>query len=428
MKKPLILFHPDLPLLSKNELEVLDLLIDAGKLIAPIYEEQEKDIVKGPRKEEIERAAKKNPQVLSHFTSLEKINGNIVATPYHIKYADLLKPISNKLQKASKITDNRNFARCLRIQAEALLDGSYEKAAAAWLKMKPYILDISIGPIEHYDNQLFFSKAPYQAWVGVLDKEGTERLNNYKSIALGVDRKIILSFNKPVQNLNHVKARVLDLVLFSGLMARTPFVGINLPMNVEWVKKYGSEVVIFNQVNDIRLKTQIMPVFNGKFSSGFKEGFSSEDLRRASLRYVALHELAHNYLFYKNAPNLGEFLPILYELSATVLGLRMAGLLLLKDRITNKMLESMIVAFICRSYYLIEKSKSEKSLINYARGGAIFINFMLKAGAIKSFRGLTITNFMKIFVSMHDLLDSLEYLLSSGTKREAEAFIKKLSI
>lgn len=424
MKRPLILFYPDLPLLSKNELKVLDLLMDAGELVVPVYLEQERLMQNSLKREEIEKAARKDPSVLSPYTAVEKIKGKVVATPYHIKYAQLLFPIAQKLNEAAVITNNREFAKCLKIQAKALLDGSYEDAMAAWLKAKPYILTISIGPIEHYDNQLFFAKAPYQAWVGVMDKEGTEKLNNYKSIILGMDRKVFY-FKKNIKNLENVKAKVLDIVLFSGLMARIPFVGMNLPMNLKMVEKYGSEVIIFNQVNDLRLRTQIVPVFNEKFSSGFRQGFSTEDLRRGSLRYVVLHELAHNYLYYKNATNLEELLPVLYELSATVLGLRLGGILLLKDRITNKQLESMIIAFICRSFYLIEKSKEDKSIVNYALGGAIFINFMLRNGAIKSFKGLTIPNFMKIFVSMHDLLDFLEYLLSTGTKKEAKSFIKE---
>jgi len=209
-------------------------------------------------------------------------------------------------------------------------------------------------------------------------------------------------------------------------MARTKFVGVNLPIDIDIVEKYGAQVTLFNQPNDLRVEEQILPTFNKIFSEGFKGGFSEEDLRRGYLRSVALHELAHSYLYYKkSAKNLQELFPSIYELAATILGLRLGGSLLLKDRITEKQLESMIVAFICRSFYLAERNKDTNPLINYALGGIIFINFMLESGALKKSNNLAFVNFTKIFVSLHDLSYVLENLLAYGTKVDAEVFMKK---
>lgn len=423
--EPLIEFNPKLPKLSKSEKAVLRLLIEAGKLIVPVYLEQEKLIREGISKKEFEEAAKKNPAVSSPYTALEKINGEVVAIPYHIKYEKLLRPIADKLNEASKLSEDKEFSKFLKLQAKALMDGSYDQATIANLKMKPYLLDISIGPVVHFDKELFFAKAAYQCWVGILDKEGTKRINRYKDITLSVRRRNIVESGK-INTPNKIKAKTIDVLLVSGFLAKTRFVGINLPMNLRIVEQYGSEVTVFNQMNDARMEEQIIPTFKKRFSLSFREGFSFEDLRRGSLRYVALHEIAHNYLFYKNAfTNFHDLLPSIYELSATVLGMRIAGTMLVKDIITQKQLESMIVAFICRSFYLVEKSKKDKSIINYATGGAIFINFMLESGALRQLKGLAIPNFMKIFVSLHDLSHTLEHLLSTGNRKEAEAFIKK---
>lgn len=424
MSNPIILFNPKLPKLSKNEREVLKLLVEGGKLIAPIYLQQEKQAGK-ISKEEMEKAAKKDSEIFSPYTVVEKIQGKIVAIPYHVKYARLLKPVAQKLEEAARASDNKQFAHALKLQAKALLDGTYEKATATWLSMKPYILDISIGPVDHADYQLFSGKATYQAWVGTLDVEGTERLNNYKTIVLSASRSAIIPTER-VDSHNKVKVKTIDVVLFSGFMARTKFVGVNLPMDVDFVGKYGSEITIFNQPNDLRMQEVILPTFNKIFPKEFREEFSLEDLRRASLRIVAMHELAHSFLYYRNAKgNLQDLFQTIYELAATVLGLRMAGALLLQDRITNKQLESMIVVYICRSLHLIEKGKTNKPMITYALGSAIFMNFMFESGAIKELEGKEIPNFMKIFVSLHDLSIILERLLSSGTRKDAEVFIKK---
>lgn len=420
---PLIEFNPKLPKLSANEKAVLKLLVEAGRLIAPIYLEQGED-AKKVNKDEIDKAAKNSPELISPYTTVEKINGKLIATPYHIKYAKFLTAVAEKLVEASDLTDNKEFGKALKIQAQTLLDGSYDRATIAWLDLKPYILDISIGPLTHFDDRLFFSKASYHAWVGVIDIEGTNRLNNYKSITLSARRKVLVP--KEWVNPAKIKAKVLDVVLFSGIMANTKFVGLNLPVNIDIIEKYGTEVTLFNQPNDLRLNEQILPSFNKIFSEGFKQGFSKEDLRRGYLRCVALHELAHSYLNYKNsAKNLQDLFTCIHELAATILGLRMAGSLLLKDRITNKQLESMITAFISRSFYLMEKSKNNGFMINYILGGTIFINFMLESGAIKQSNNLVTTNFTKVFVSLHELSYILESLLSTGTRKDAESFIEK---
>lgn len=425
-QEALIEFNPKLPKLTKSEKAVLKLLVEAGRLISPLYLEQEGQARQVLNKKEIEEAAKKDPTILSPYTVIEKIKGKIIATPYNIKYINFLKPIADKLIEASKITENKRFANFLKLQAKALTGGNYEKAIAAGLKMKPYKIDISIGPLDYF-NRLFEGKAVYQAWVGVMDAEGTKRLNNYKSIVYNASRKT-LEVGERIENSHFVKAKTIDEIILSGLMARSRFVGLNLPMDVNLVEKYGSEVTIFNQVNNLRMKEEILPTFKEIFSPAFQKEFNTEDLRRSSLRYVALHELAHNYLYYRDAAkNLQELFPAVYELTATLLGMRIAGSLLLKDRLTDKQLESMIVAFICRSFNLIEQSKKEKIMVNYARGGSIFINFMLERGALIQKAGMAIPNFTKIFLSMHELSYKIEHLLSSGSKEEAEAFFNKFS-
>lgn len=412
--QPIIEFNPKLPKLSANEKAVLKLLVEAAKLIAPIYLDQERQLTKDS-----------NQSSLSPFTVLEKVNGKFVETPYHIKYADLLKPIADKLNEAAEISEDKEFGKFLKFKAKVLLNGNYEGSLATRRKLKPYKLDIYIGPVEHHDDRLFFDKASYQAWVGVVDQENTKMLNYYKDIVLSAQRKALMPSQR-MENEDNVRAKALDVIIFSGHMARTKFVGVNLPMSLNWVKKYGSEITLFNQANDLRLKEQILPTFNKIFLPEFRKGFSVQDLQRGNSRYVVLHELAHNFLYYKNAAkNLKDLLSPIYELSASVLGMRMAGSLLLRDIINNKQLESMIIAFICRSYYLIERGKTSKVWFNYSLGGAVFINFLIKSGALKEYKGLVVPNFMKIFISLQDLLYSLEELLSSGTRKDAEAFLKK---
>ena len=87
----------------------------------------------------------------------------------------------------------------------------------------------------------------------------TKKLNYYKDIVLSVRRKAIFP-DERFENYKEVRAKIDDAVLLSGHIARTKFVGINMPMNFDWVEKYGSEVTLFNQINNLRMKEQILPM------------------------------------------------------------------------------------------------------------------------------------------------------------------------
>ena len=432
MNKPLILFKPKLPKLSANEQKVLRFLVEAGKLIVPVYLQQENHKLPGANfyphnatKKEIEDMAEENSEILSPYTIVERVNGKLVAIPYHVKYAKLLKPVADKLIQAAVITNNKEFAKRLESQAKALLDGSYDEASIFWMSMKPYILDIVIGPIERYDDRLFFIKTAYQAWVGVMDQEMTNTFHKYQPIIFSSRRKVLMVSDK-VDYYDKVQSRVDNAVLYSGRIARTIPVGINLPNDPNLMERIGSEVTVFKQVNTQRFKQEILPVFSKIFSREFQKNFSQQDLEDGSLYVVILHELAHTYLRYRNSErNLKDLFPIIDELSASIMGIKVCGSLLLKDIITTKQLESIMIAFMARSFYLVLDDKDNLARTHYITGAAIFLNFMLESGAVKEEGGISWPNFTKMFVSLDELASILERMLYQGTRVDAESFIKK---
>ncbi len=432
MKKALIIFKPKLSKLSQNEGKVLKLLVVAGKLIEPLYLAQENHTALGANfyppdttREEVLRAAKKDLQILSPYTVVERKNGKLVAVPYHQKYSKFLKPIADKLNQAAKVTENKEFAQRLQVQAKALLDGTYEEAAVSWMSMKPYILDINIGPVERYEDKLFFVKTAYQAWVGVLDKYNTKRINKYKDIILSSRRRVLMPSEK-VDFYDKVQTRVDDVVLFSGLKTRTIAVGTNLPNDVNLMEKYGSEITIFKQAISHRVENEVLPAFNKVFSPAFKKTFTKKELEDGYLLSSVLHELAHTYLRYRNSEkNLKDLFPVIDELSASVMGIKVCGSLLLKDIMTTKQLESIMLSFMARNFHLVLNEKDNFSRLHYTLGGAIFINYLLEHGAVKEAGGISWPNFTKMFVSLDELASILERILSQGTKVDAQEFIKK---
>src|SRR3989344_3123615 len=433
MNKPLVEFNPRISGLTENQKKVLKLLIEAAKLIIPVYEQQENQKYPGANfyphwitKQEIENAAREDTKIFSPYTIVEKKNGKLLAIPYHEKYARLLEPIAEKLRQAANITENKEFAKRLELQADALTDGNYDESSIYWMSMKPYVLNINIGPVERYDDKLFFIKTSYQAWVGVMDKKETERVFKYKDVILSARRKVIMPSEK-IDYYDKVQVRVDDSLIFTGLMSRTKFVGVNLPNDPELMEKYGSEITISKQANEARFDEEVLPAFNKLFSHEFSGQFSEDDLKSGSLYLVVLHELTHTYLRYRSSErNLQDLFPVIDELAAYVMGIKVCGSLLLKDIMSQKQLESIIIAYLGRSFSLIQKGNdNDKSRMHYAIGGTIFINYLLESGALKEAGGIHWPNFAKIYYSLDELATILERMLYQGTRADAEALIKR---
>ncbi len=419
--------------LTSPEKKVVDKLIKASEAIAPIYLKQENNKNNGanfyPRdvtKKRIQEAAKINPEILSPYTMLEKDSkGNLKAIPFHIKFQTDLKKASKYIKEAAIITDNKEFAQRLHVQSNTLLDGNYIASDIYWLSMKPYKINFVIGPIERYNDKLFFTKCSYQAWVGIMDTKQTADAIKFKDYIVSSRRKVLVPSEK-ADFLNKIQIRVDDTLIFSGLIARFMFTSTNLPNDVSVMEKHGSEITIFKPAFDIKFKKERHPIFHSVFEDKFQLGYPVSDLKLGSLRNTYLHEISHPLLRYRDAERrLKEYFPIIDEISASVFGVKACGSLLLKEVISQKELESILVMFIALAYSWWFSYLKQPNVIHYAQGFAIALNFLLENGAIRESKGISWPNFTKMYVSFDELSHILERLLAIGTYEDAKKFVDK---
>ncbi len=92
----------DLFSLSKEEKDLLKILESVVKDISFVYELQLKEgfYPKGLTKQQLEKEAEVNPDVLSPYSYVIKKNGRVETIPYHIHYAEYLVPIAKKNRKS----------------------------------------------------------------------------------------------------------------------------------------------------------------------------------------------------------------------------------------------------------------------------------------------------------------------------------------
>ena len=431
--RPIVRFRVKNLDLNTEEKKVLKLLIAAAESIAPIYEKQENPKLAGANfyshdatKEEILDTARNDPSILSPYTMVERDkSGKLITVPYHIKFKKELEKTSDLLRKAAKITSNKDFARRLYLQADALLDGSYEVSDIYWITMKPYKIDIAIGPIDRLDDRLFFRKTSFEAWVGVMDETKTKKAKVIQQAIYEVRRKSFTSSQK-ANFLDKTQLRVDKTLIFSGLFARGMFTSNSLPVDPQLMEKYGIEIPLFDTSLDIKFAKQHYPIFERVFEKNFQKDYSKEMLREGSFRNVLLHEIGHSLLRFKDAETrLKELFPVIDELSATIFGIKSCGSLVLKGIMSEKELEAIMIMFICRAFTWWIDSQKEKSVEAFAIGHTIALNHFLSNGAIKEANGISWPNFSKMFLGIEELADALEALISIGRYQDAKEAIEK---
>lgn len=421
--------HKDLGL-TPSENKVVKKLIAAAKLVSEIYLKQENVKQNGANfypldatKAEILKSAQDNPEILSPYTMVERDKKEeLVAIPYHVKFKPTLTKIAKQIKEAAKYSKDKDFVKRLNVLADALLDGNYLASDIYWLSLGPYKISFVIGPIERYDDKLFFKKCSYQAWVGVMNKRETESAIKFKNYIITA-RRMVLAPSEKV-DLERIQIKVDDTLIFSGLIARYMFTSANLPNDVNLMEKYGTKVTIFLPSFLKKFETEHHPIFHAVFEQRFQENYPIEVLKLGSLRNSYLNELSHSRQRYRDAETrLREYFPIFDEISSSVFGVKSCGSLLLKDVITEKELEAIIVMFIARAFSWWITYLKDPNVSQYAQGFAIALNYFLKSGGLREVNGFSWPNFTKLMVAIDELSSTLERILAVGTYEDAKDFI-----
>ena len=127
-------------------------------------------------KEEFEAALAKGPK--AHADSLKDLytlvrrasDSSLIAIPYHVAFKAQNEIASAKLREAAKLAEDPGLRKYLELRAEALLTDDYQASDLAWMDMKNNTIDVVIGPIETYEDELYGYKAANEAYALIKDK------------------------------------------------------------------------------------------------------------------------------------------------------------------------------------------------------------------------------------------------------------------
>jgi len=414
--------------LSGEDKRILKILEDVVKDVAQLYEQQLSDgfYPSGVSRDQIEKSSRKNATLLSPFTYVSLENKELKAVPFHQKYASYLQPIAQKIETAAKISSNHSFRNYLRARAKSLISGDYKTADIVWFSVRNSSIDFSVGPFERYLDKLFFRKRIFQAHVGVVDQELTEKANQIKEtlfISAKISHNKHHSTNIPRKGVN---VFVEETPSTSGYMADVLFSGEHFPSDLEIMQQYGSKILIYEPQLKEKFERVHYPIFKSIFEKRFASKYSKELLFKATAWNVLLYELGRQlHKFIGARERLSEFYGPIDEANGFASGIQHAKNLVVKGLISQDELEAIIIIHIVWMFADWLLYKNGKAMESYVYGNAIDLHYYLVSGALKEQRGISWPNFSKIFFEIEALAEILVGLLEKGSYQEAKEFVEK---
>jgi hypothetical protein len=338
-------------------------------------------------KEEFESAAKQSraagEALRSQYTVVRRDSlRRLVATPYREAYADQIRAAAARLRQAATLADDPGLRRYLELRAKALETDEYQASDLAWLDMKNNSIDVVIGPIENYEDQLFGYKTAHEAFVLVKDKDWSARLARYAAMLPGLQRELpVPATYKREKPGTDSDLNAYDAVYYAGdANAGSKTIAINLPNDEQVQLRKGTRRLQLKNAMQAKFEKILVPIANELIVEDQRTNINFD----AFFSNVMFHEVAHG-LGIKNTITgkgmvrqaLKEQHGALEEAKADILGLYMVTKLHQRGELKGQRLEDNYVTFLASTFRSVRFGASSA----HGRANAAQFSFFEEHGA-----------------------------------------------
>lgn len=250
-------------------------------------------------KEEFERA--NLPQSRSEYTVLTRgAKGKLQVVPYSKHYGAQLERAAVLLDRSAGLAEDPGLRKYLELRAKALRTDDYRASDMAWLDMKDNRLDLVIGPIETYEDNLFGYKAAFEAYVLIKDLEWSKRLAKYAAMLPALQRGLpVPAAYKAEMPGTDSDLNAYDVVYYAGdCNAGSKTIAINLPNDEQVQLAKGTRRLQLKNAMRAKFDAILVPIA-GELIAPDQRGHITFDAFFADTMF---HEVAHG-LGIKNTVN-----------------------------------------------------------------------------------------------------------------------------
>jgi len=379
-------------------------------------------------KDEYEAAVIENKGSLYTFIRRDE-NGKLYSIPFHKQFEKEVKEVSELLLEAAKLADNDGLKKYLELRAKALLNDDYQASDLAWMDMKTNTLDIVIGPIETYEDQLFGNKAAHEGYVLIKDQAWSAKLAKFSAYlpelqkGLPVDEKYKREIPGTDSDLN-----AYDVVFYAGdCNSGSKTIAINLPNDEEVQLQKGTRRLQLKNAMQAKFDKILVPISQVLIDQSQRKHITFN----AFFANTMFHEVAHG-LGIKNTINgkgtvrksLKEHASALEEGKADILGLYMIQQLTNKGELTEDFKDNM-VTFLAGIFRSVRFGASSA----HGKANMIRFNFFKEQGAFtRNDDGTFKVNFDKMEIAMKEMSNLILTLQGNGDYDGVTKLVKEKGI
>ena len=352
-------------------------------------------------------------------------SGNLISVPYSVAYKDELTRAAALLHEAAALAQNSEFANYLTLRAKALLDDNYQPSDMAWMDMKTNPVELVIGPIETYEDQLFGYRAAFEAYVLIKDMQWSERLAKYAATlpALQQGLPVPEAYKQEVPG-SDADLNAYDVIYYAGHSnAGSKTIAINLPNDEQVQLEKGTRRLQLKNAMQAKFDHIMLPIAQLLITPEQRKHVTFN----AFFNNTMFHEVAHG-LGIKNTLDgsgtvrqaLKEHASALEEGKADILGLYMITQLKQQGMLEDGALEDYYTTFMAGIFRSVRFGAS----IAHGKANMIRFNYFAEQGAfVRNDDGTYKVDFDKMQQAMASLSELILTLQGDGNYAGVAALV-----
>ena len=390
------------------------------------------------RREEFEGWVKTLPEARRReaegfFTAIRRDAArHLIIVPYSQEYRHDLTRATELLHDAARLTDHESLRRFLNLRADAFLSNDYYASDVAWMDLDAP-LDITIGPYETYNDELFGYKASYEAYVNLRDNRETERLRSFAGHLQEIENNLPIEprYRNPKLGALAPITVVNEIVSAGDGAHGVRTAAYNLPNDERVVQEKGSKRVMLKNVQEAKFHAILEPLAARVLPKAAQADLSFDSF----FEHILAHELSHGIGPHQiqvagRSTNTRQELKELYsaieEAKADITGLFMLQYLFDHGMGGGAAAEHRLyTTFLASAFRSLRFGLTDA----HGKGMALQFNYLSgKGGFVANPDGTFAVNYAKIKPAVRDLTHDLLTLEAEGNYAGARRMLDSLGV
>jgi len=356
----------------------------------------------------------------------------LTIVPYHQEYREFLEPAAKLLKEAAELTGNATLKNFLTKRADALMSDDYYASDVAWMDLDAPI-DVTFGPYETYEDELFGYKAAFEAFITLRDEAESGKLVKFGSYLQELEDNLPIDPRYRNPKLGAASPiRVVDNVFSSGDGNRgVQTAAYNLPNDEQVVKEKGSKRVMLKNVQEAKFKQVLVPISKVVMDPAQQSQIGFD----AFFTHILAHELMHGLGPHNikvggrdTSPRkeLKELYSAIEEAKADITGLWALQYLIDKGKVDRAMERDLYTTYLASSFRSVRFGVNEA----HGKGQALQFNYLTDEGAIKvdEAAGTFSIDTSKIKEAVRKLTSEILTIEAEGSYEKAKAMLDRYGV